>query len=304
MPSDITKPILVTGAAGQVGAVGFKIVELLRSKDIPVRAMVIRLDGRSEALARLGAEVVTGDLTNLQDINRVIDGCTRLYFGMSVAPSYLEATVNVAAAAKHYGSLEVLVNMSQMTVSQMSINETTSSPQHKQHWLAEQVLNWSGLPCVHIRPTVFLEHFFFHQWAAESIRQSGEIRMPFGSGRTSPIATYDVARVIAEILISPEQHIGKIYELTGPKSQDLYGVAEEYSQALGCPIKYVDVPMDEWAKRQLKGLPEYVIDHVKTMAIMHKENRYDRLVNTVEEVTGTKPKSVREWVEEHRSDFK
>jgi len=34
--------------------------------------------------------------------------------------------------------------MSQMTVTQMSITETTDSPQHKLHWLAEQALSWSG----------------------------------------------------------------------------------------------------------------------------------------------------------------
>ena len=34
------------------------------------------------------------------------------------------------------------INMSQMTVAQMSITETTTSPQHKLHWLAEQA------PCV------------------------------------------------------------------------------------------------------------------------------------------------------------
>jgi len=99
----ITTPILVTGAAGQVGSVGFKIVELLRSKGIPVRAMVRRDDDRSKALARLGAEIVQGDLTDLIDVSRALEGCKRLYFGMSVSSSYLEATVNAAAVAKHYG---------------------------------------------------------------------------------------------------------------------------------------------------------------------------------------------------------
>ena len=28
----------------------------------------------------------------------------------------------------------------------MSITESTDSPQHKLHWLAEQALSWSGLP--------------------------------------------------------------------------------------------------------------------------------------------------------------
>lgn len=301
---DTKHPILITGAAGQVGAVGFKTVELLCAKGIPVRAMVKRFDDRSEALLKFGAEVVKGDLTDLEDVNRVIEGCRRLYFGMSVSPSYLEATVNVAAIAKHYG-IELFLNMSQMTVSQMSVSATTSSSQQKLHWLSEQVLNWSGLPCVHVRPTIFLENPLFFQLAAATIRESGEIKLPFGSGRTSPISTRDVARVLVEILTNPAPHIGKVYELTGPKSQDLNGIAEEFSSALGRPIKYVDIPMEEWTNHQLKSidLPEHVLNHVHTMALLHKENRYDRLTSTVEEVTGVKPMTIKDWVQDHLADF-
>jgi NAD(P)H dehydrogenase (quinone) len=296
-------PILVTGAAGQVGAVGFKIVKLLREKSIPVRAFVRHLDERSDALEQLGAQLVKGDLTDLQDVHRAMKGCRSLYFGMSVSPAYLEATVNVASVAK-YHHIKLFVNMSQMTVSQMNILETTSSPQQKLHWLAEQALNWSGLPVVHIRPTVFLENFFFLQWAAESIRQSGELRLPFGSGKTSPIATDDVARVIVAILLNPTTHIGKTYELTGPKSQDINGMASEYSLALGRQIKYVDLPMEGWEKDlKSRNLPEHVADHIHTMAALHRENRYDRSTHTVDELTGIKPMSVKDWVRDHLKDF-
>lgn len=297
-------PILVTGAAGKLGGVGYKIVELLRAKDIPVRAMVRQFDERSNALTRLGADVVKGDLTNLLDVYRAIEGCRRLYFGMSVSPTYLEATANTAAVAKHHG-IELFLNISQMTVSQMSIFETTPSHQQKLHWLAEQVLNWSGIPYVHVRPTIFLENFFFLQWAADSIRENGEIRMPFGKGRTSPIATKDVARVMVEILLHPASHIGKIYDLTGPKSQNLDEIAEEYSSALGRSVKYVDIPIEEWTTRFLasKSLPDYVSNHFHTIAELHRENRYDRLVPNVEKVTGIKPMSVKEWVQNHIPDF-
>ena len=60
----------------------------------------------------------------------------------------------------------------------MSLTETTDSPQHRQHWLAEQVLNWSGLPVVHVRATVFLQHPFFLEWAAETVLRDGTIRLP------------------------------------------------------------------------------------------------------------------------------
>src|SRR4029077_1249521 len=116
---------------------------------LPVRAMVRRQDERAQALRDRGAEVVVGDLLDLDSMHRAIAGCEKMYFGMSVSDTYLAATVNAAAVAKHY-DVKAFINMSQMTVSQVSITETTPSPQHKLHWLAEQALNWSGLPVVHV----------------------------------------------------------------------------------------------------------------------------------------------------------
>src|SRR5262244_151995 len=166
-------PILVTGAAGAVGGIGRSLTEFLLARGHKVRALVRREDERAEALRRLGAEVVKGDLTDLASMHRAIEGCRRIYFGMSVSPAYLEATVNTAVVARYHG-VEAFVNMSQMTVSQMSITETTDSPQHKLHWLAEQALSWSGLPVVTVRPTVFLEGFFL-LFAATSVREADDL---------------------------------------------------------------------------------------------------------------------------------
>src|SRR5271154_6318451 len=157
-----------------------------------------------------------GDLTDLTAMHRAIDGCARIYFGMSVSADYLTATVNTAAVARHHG-VEAFVNMSQMTVTQMSITESTDSPQHKLHWLAEQALSWSGLPVVTMRPTVYLEGFFL-LLAAPSVRAANELALPMGSGKTSPISAVDVARAVTVILEDPAPHVRKIYDLTGPES--------------------------------------------------------------------------------------
>lgn len=172
-------------------------------------------------------------------MHRAIAGCETMYFGMSVSDDYLAATVNVAAVAKQHG-VKAFINMSQMTVEQMSITETTPSPQQKLHWLAEQALNWSGLPVVHVRPTMLIEGGLLIL-TADSVRRSNQIRLPFGAGKTSPVAVGDVARVIAAILANPQPHIGKIYHLTGPQSEstDLY--AKEYSEALGRTITFQDI---------------------------------------------------------------
>ncbi|MBD0259486.1 MAG: NAD(P)H-binding protein, partial [Cytophagales bacterium] len=239
------QPILVTGAAGEIGAIGRNLTGMLLAKGHPVRALVRREDERAEALRGLGAEVVLGDLTDLAAMHRAIEGCARVYFGMSVSAAYLEATVNVAAVARHHG-VEALVNMSQMTVSQMSITQTTDSPQHKLHWLAEQALAWSGLPVVTVRPTVFLEGFFL-RLAAAGVRDADELALPLGNAKTSPVSAVDVARAVAVILDNPAPHLGRVYNLTGYESADLDHYARVFSEALGRTIRYRNVPLAAWA---------------------------------------------------------
>ena len=298
-------PILVTGAAGRVGGVGGQVVDRLRKRGLPVRALVHREDERAAKLRETGAQVVVGDLTVPGDVARAMQGCRRIYFGMSVSPPYLEATVIAAAVARARADIEAFVNISQMTVSQMSLTSMTDSRQQRLHWLAEQALNWSRLPVVHIRPTVFLENPFFMHLAAHSIRKDDSIRLPFGVGRTSPVAVADVAEVVATILADPAAHVGKVYELTGPKSQDMTGVAREYSNALGRKITYVDVPLEQWRDTDLRSLklPEHVFQHLVTMARLHAANRYDRSTGDVEAVTGRPPTPIREFVAEHSDLF-
>src|SRR6478672_12013813 len=222
-------PILVTGAAGAVGGIGRNLTEFLLARGHKVRALVRREDKRAEALRRLGADVVEGDLTDLSSMHRAIEGCKRIYFGMSVSAAYLEATINTAAVARHHG-VEAFVNMSQMTVSQMSISETTDSPQHKLHWLAEKALSWSGLPVVTMRPTVFLEGFF-RLFAAPGVLDTDELALPMVGGKTSPISAVDVARAVSVVLENPSPHIGRIYNLTGFESADLEHYARVFSKA-------------------------------------------------------------------------
>ena len=298
----MANPILVTGAAGRVGAVGRTVTELLLEQGKAVRAMVRREDERAQALRDIGAEVVVGDLLDLQSMHRAIAGCETMYFGMSVSDAYLAATVSVAAVARHYG-VKAFINMSQMTLSQMSITETTTSPQHKLQWLSEQALNWSGLPVVHVRPTVFLEGFFL-LFLSDSIKESSQIRLPFGDGKTSPVSAEDVARVVAALLTDPQPHIGKIYHLTGPQSENMNFFAAEYSKALGREITYQDIPVEPWRDALLaRGLPAHLAHHLATMADLHRAGRYDRMSDDVLALTGQKPLSVQEFVRKNAAAF-
>ena len=114
-----------------------------------------------------------------------------------------------------------------------------------------------------------------------------------------------MAEVVAAILASPAAHVGKVYQLTGPVSQDMAGLAVEYAAALGRPVAYEDVPLGQWRDQELRprALPEHVSEHLLTMAELHAANRYDRLTHDVEAILGSPATSVRDFVARHAASF-
>ena len=295
---------LITGAGGGIAGISPQVVAQLLSRGEAVRAMVHRDDSRADALRAQGADIVVGDLTNPVDVFAAMSGVTRMFFNMSVSPDYLQATAVVCAIAKDLDNLEVLVNMSQMTVSQMTATSTEESKQQRLHWLAEHVINWSGIPAVHIRPTVLLENPFFTMVAARSIRETGQLILPFGTGRTSPVASNDVAEVVTAVLLAPQDHLGAVYELTGPTTLDIDELAAQYAQALDRPVAAVSPPDDDWLKvLDQVGLDPHTRQHIATMAELHRQGRYNRSTRDVETITGHPAQTVRQYIEQHRHLF-
>jgi hypothetical protein len=95
-----------------------------------------------------------------------------------------------------------------------------------------------------------------------------------------------------------------VYELTGPRSQDLHGVAREFSEALNREVTYTDIRPEEWeAGLKRQGLPEHLTGHLVTMGELHRAGRYDRLADGVEGVTGRPAMGVREFVALHADEF-
>src|SRR2546421_2002701 len=196
---------LVAGAAGPTGR---SAVRSLREGGHAVRALVRRQDGRSDALRAQGAEVVVGDFHDVEAMRRALDGVDDAYFVHPVAPGIVDATSAFARAALAAGTRTV-VNMSQS-----SARRDSGSPASRAHWLAERVLDRSGLGVTHLRPTFFAE-WFTYPFVSRSVAEFGELRVPFGAGRHAPIAAEDQGRVIAAILRDPEPHQGHTYFLCG-----------------------------------------------------------------------------------------
>src|SRR5215510_9947724 len=227
------KKFLVTGATGDTG--GYTVEQLLK-RGHAVRALAHREDERSKRLEKMGAEVevVIGDLLKFNDVRAAMRGVRGAYFCYPIRPGILQATAYFAQAAKE-AVVECVVNMSQISAS-----EDAKSHAAQDHWLSEQVFDWSGITVTHLRPTYFAEWLLI---LAPMIR-AGLLHVPFGTGRHAPIAAKDQARVIAGILENPNPHRGQVYPLYGPVEFTYAEIAQVLSRVLGWEVQYKQVSVE------------------------------------------------------------
>src|SRR6266446_2765648 len=192
----MSKMFLVMGSTGSTGS---KTVKFLLDAGARVRAFVHSEDERSAALAAQGADVVRGDLLDFEAVRSALEGVQGAYFVYPIRPGILQASAYFAQAAKEAG-IEIVVNMSQI-----SARREAKSHAAQDHWISEQVFNWSGVPTTHLRPTLFAEWALY--WT--DLIKTGTLRLPFGTGKHAPIEAEDQARVITKILLTPQEHKGE-----------------------------------------------------------------------------------------------
>jgi NAD(P)H dehydrogenase (quinone) len=285
----MSKKVLITGATGDTGRAAVRESIAL---GLSVRAMVHRKDDRSAALEALGAEVVVGDLLEINTVRDAMTGVDAAYLVWPVQPGLINATVNFAQAAKETG-VKTVINLSQR-----SANRESTSDSCRDTFIAEEILNWSGLPVIHLRPTYFLE-WLLYPWQLPYLQQ-GILRMPVGKGRHSPIAADDQGRAIAALLKNPEGHIGTTIPLSGPVEMDHEQMAAELSEALGRKIVFQDLPIDEYCSSiEAMGVPPYIVQHLGGAMVDYQNGRMSGADDNVEKLTGRRSMTVGEFARLH-----
>lgn len=287
--------VLVTGAVGKTSA---PVVEQMLERGFPVRGLVRRRDARSARLEALGAEIVIGDMHDLQSMRSAMEGVERIYFVYPPQGELLvEATSIIAVAARDAG-VEALVNMSQI-----SAREEAKSPLARQHWLSERILDWADIGAVHVRPTFFAENLAI--FGAATVAAEGKLYLPYGAEKHAPVAAADIARVVSAILADPTFHAGERYVLTGPKDLTLNQMVQVMSQELGQPVEYVDLPVEAWGEvlAGVDQMSESLVTHLKAVAIDHQNGVFSAQTDVVERIGGQPPQSLRDFLRENRKLF-
>ncbi|GIH24880.1 nucleotide-diphosphate-sugar epimerase [Acrocarpospora phusangensis] len=291
--------VLVTGAAGGAqGRTGRRVTELLRGRGVPVRAMVRTLDERAEYLRSIGAEVVVGDFHDFPSIRKAVDGVSTVYFAYPVQEGLLDATVNMAVAARDAGVTR-LVDMV-MLVS----TPDAPTPRLRENYLSEQVFEWAGIGAAHVRATVFFENI---RAMANATIASGVFMAPFDDDTVIPlVAGADVARVAAGVLTAEHVPAGSSYSVIG-QVLTVNEIVATLADGLGRKVRFQDVSDELWAEAARERVNDHAVAHLSKLWATFRTGTADYAEfngpDTIERVGGRRPYTFAEFVVEERLSF-
>lgn len=250
-----TPKILVTGATGKTGTA---VVQELRKHDWPVRALVSRLDARSERLRKMGAEIAVADMYDPEQLYQAAMGTQRAYYLPLMRPYMIQAA-NAFAVAAHEAKLEHIVQMSQWTSSDSHPTAMT-----RQTWLVDRTFAMiPGVAHTIFNPGMFADNFLR---VIDFAALLGIFPTLMGESRCAPISNEDMGKAAAVLLMTgPDQHAGRSYRPTGPKLLSGREMAAIIAKAVGHGVMPLNLPL--WMFRKVARLQK--IDPYQIAVLLH-----------------------------------
>ena len=236
--------ILVSGATGRTGSA---VVHQLLEQGQRTRAVVHRLDARSERLQRAGAEVVVADLFDPEQLLSAMRGTARAYYCPPFHAYMIQSAAAFAIAAKQ-AQLESVVSITQWLAS--SSHPAIST---RQHWLVDRLFAMlPGISTTTVAPGFFAS--FPYLELIDYAALLGIYPMPVhGESRNAPPSDEDIARVAVAALLDPSRHAGKTYRPTGPEMITVNEMTRIMGRVVGRKVRHVKVPMWMFLKAARMG---------------------------------------------------
>lgn len=158
---------------------------------------------------------------------------------------------------------------------------------------AEQAVRDSGADLSILRSTWFMQNFS-EDYMLEHVL-AGEIALPAGDTPEPFVDADDIADV-AVAALTDDNHVGQLYELTGPRPLTLTDVADDLSQATGREIRYVPVSIEEYAAAAVEqGVPADVIAMLTYLFGEVLDGRNSHTMDGVQRALGREPRDFRDF---------
>lgn len=278
----MTTPTAVTGATGRIGG---RVARRLATKGAPLR-LLVRDPDRAPELP--GATSVVAPFADGPAVRAALEGVeTAFLVSASESADRLEqhrAFVDAAASA----GVRHLVYLSFQGASP----ESTFTFARDHHWTEEHIRN-SGMEWT------FLRDGFYADFMPGLVGDDGVIRGPGGEGRLAVVAQDDIADAATAVLLSPTDHSGRTYTLTGPEALSFGDIAAVIGEETGREVTYLDETLEQAREsRAPYGAPGWEVAGWLSTYTAVAAGEHEEVTADVEALTGHPARSLRRVLRE------
>jgi uncharacterized protein YbjT (DUF2867 family) len=283
--------ICVTGASGTVGRA---VLQEVLTGPGPHRAMYRREEEAGKAPA--GVSAVIADFASTESLQPALEGVSVVYLVCSPIPALVELESNVIDVSREAGVKHIVLNSSLGA-------EDYPKSFPGWHRTVEDKLKSSGLEYTILRPNSFMQNIL--ALMAPSVRAQGAFYSAMGNAKTSYLDVGDIAVAAAKVLISPSEHAGKTYELSGPEAVTHAELAERISRAANRPVSFVDIPEAAQRKGMLDlGMPEWLVTALLDLQQYYTNGKGGEVTDVLPRLLGREPVRLDQFLEEFKSEFR
>ena len=276
--------ILVTGATGNVGA---EVVGQLRAKGHPVRIGVSDTQ-RSEGHSDPGISPVQLDFMNPATWQPALESIKKVFLVRPPAISDVKSHINPFIDVAKDLSVEHVVLLSLLGAEKITVVP---------HRGIELHLERSGMPNTFLRASFLMQNLSTTH--LKEIRDTSEIAVPAGRGKTSFVDVRAVAAVAVTSLLD-EGHEHCAYPLTGSEALNYAEVARILTETLDRPIHYVRPSLLAFARSMRRqGNPSGFILVTAAIYTTARLGMADSVTSDLGRLLGRSPTTMRQFVTDH-----
>ena len=282
--------ILITGATGNISS---GIIAQLNGSGHSLRALV-RNPEKAEELRRQGVEISVGDLEKPWTLGSAFAGVDTVWILAPPGPRAPEQCSNALWAAKQGGARHVV------RMSAFGAAHTASTINSRLHALSDAELVGSGIPFTILKPHFFMQNLMM---AVQSVAQQGAMYFALADGKMGLIDSRDISDFAAHVLTSAG-HEDKTYTLTGPASLSMHQIAAAIGNAIGKPVAYVPVSVDDARQSMAQmGLDDWTVNLMCDYYAAYSANWGDLVTDDFQRVTGKAPRSIEQFAKDFGGAF-
>lgn len=277
--------VLVTGATGTVGRA---LVDRLLGAGVRVRALV--RDPRTSRTPN-GVEPVQGDLTSGRLPPAALEGVRAAFLVWPITD--LAETERVAQPL--IGDLSASVHRIVLLSAAAAVGRRDTTWSETERLVSATADRWALL-----RPTGFAKNAGL--WAAE-IRAGDIVRWPYAGAARSPVHEADLADVAATALLHGALD-GASPVLSGPEALTFAAQVATIGEVLGRRLRFDEMSPEEAEPMLARAFGDERFARQALAEWRRFVGHPEEVTTSVQDILGRRPRSLREWVEEHADRFR